>query len=85
MKRARKTDILIWVAVKKTLSTFADMCVGLEQNEFARFREALLGELTALEPGGDLPEIWKQATASFVGLKSYGLERIGLWPSSPDS
>jgi hypothetical protein len=88
--RASPKDILIWTMVRQVLVTVARMSFRLEGNEFARFKQTLLDEIAAIEPGKELSEIWIQAATAMnkeaaheTGLAAYGLERIGLWPATP--
>lgn len=84
--RATKQNILSFATSRRVLGELARTIAGtgLEQNEAAELLAVLIGELEALQRGDASADVWRQATADFTGIDSYGLDRVGLWPPSPE-
>lgn len=75
-------DILTQVAARNVLARVATCACRMEAHEFARFLSRLQSELQLLGvPGAEATELWRQAVEGMSGPDSYGLERIGLWPT----
>lgn len=81
--RASTNDLLVFVAVRRTLTTVAELATHLNRDEFERFTGTLVDELNALTFNGDHADVWKQAVeaAKLDGMAQYGLQRIGLHPT----
>lgn len=76
-------DSLSFVGTRRVLMTVAEMACKLSKEEFLAFQKTVLGEIAALTPDGEHPDIWKQAVeaAKLNGVLQYGLQRIGLHPT----
>lgn len=89
--RANANDILIFTMVRQVLVTVASMVSNIQDtSELERFRKTLIAEVEAIKPGGDLSEIWIQASTAMVeeykdptlsGLRAYALQRLGVFKS----
>lgn len=80
-RRVTPNDILMWVAIRKTLKTMGSLFARLHNHERVRMLDLLKLELQELYPdkvqASGVPRIWMQAVADVEGVERYALERDG--------
>ncbi len=76
--KATPRDILTWTGTRIILEAYARMATNLEPYEFNKLRQTLIEEITAIEPGKPLPEIWGQAVEAIVADAEAAGGRGGL-------
>lgn len=79
--RLLQRDPLRLVVTRKSLKTVAECLSDLDSAEADRYLDTLIDELKMLRQRDASSMAWSQVTAAIQdGPRSYGLERIGLWP-----
>lgn len=75
-------SILIHVQCRKCLTTVAEMIARCDTKKEAQdFLTCLEIEVSALADGKIESPVYQQAIAGMDGPQSYGLDRIGYWPT----
>ena len=81
--RLLQRDPLRLVVIRKSLKTVAECLSDLDAADADRYLDTLIEELSMLRQRDITSMAWRQvASAIQDGPRSYGLERIGLWPES---
>jgi len=81
--RLLQRDPLRLVVVRKSLKTVAECLSDLDTADADRYLDTLIEELRMLRQRDITSIAWGQVTSAIQdGPRSYGLERIGLWPES---
>jgi hypothetical protein len=75
-----KRDPLRLVVTRKSLMTVAVCLSDLDSADADRYLDTLIIELQMLRQRDTSSMVWGQATSVLDGPRSYGLERIDLWP-----
>lgn len=79
-------NILAHVQCRKSLATVAEMLARCDTTREAQdFLTCLEIEVSALADGKIDSPIYQQSLAEMTGPQSYGLERIGYWPSQDNT
>ena len=80
--RLLKRDPLRLAVTRKSLKAIAECLADLDSADADRYLDTLIDELKMLRQRDTSSMAWEQVTSAITdGPRSYGLERIGLWPS----
>ena len=81
--RLLQRDPLRLVATRKSLKVIAECLSDLDSADADHYLDTLVDELRMLRQRDFSSMAWGQVTSAIQdGPRSYGLERIGLWPES---
>lgn len=81
--RLLQRDPLRLAVTRKSLKSVAECLADLDSADADRFLGTLIEELQMLRSGDTSSMAWGHVTGAITdGPQSYGLERIGLWPSN---